>query len=328
MNPNDTQHSISNPPSTSSSKWTCTYEIRNFQENDFPALGEFYSAAAEGSRVVFWWVGEQENWPNVYCAFENGRMIAKGQVDIFAVMPPQADSSNKHKLFFNLKTLPERSGDFALLGDLYDVLHAKALELKKRLPTSHGALLCFGNYAEETENTGYFASRPEFSPLRTKYRMRRDLKEGAAPLPAAELPAGYEWQTFNTLTREQTEEYLALDLEIWPETPIERERLAETVSRDDWRLLQIHTEGRPVASLMHWISDGTEGQIEDVLVREPHRRRGLASALLARALQEIRTQGGENVELDVETSNAAALGVYKSAGFEIETEEHRYAAEL
>jgi ribosomal-protein-alanine N-acetyltransferase len=79
---------------------------------------------------------------------------------------------------------------------------------------------------------------------------------------------------------------------------------------------------------MYWVSDGETGEIEEVLTRSKHRRRGLASALLNRALSEIRSRGCADAELDVEALNEDALRVYQAAGFEIETEEQRYAVEL
>ncbi|WP_051507381.1 GNAT family N-acetyltransferase [Saccharibacillus sacchari] len=306
-----------------------TFSIRNFRESDFPALGAFHNQTAEGKRVIFWWVGSQDNWPNVYCAFDGDAMIAKGQVETFSVVPENADPSVKHRIFFNIKTLPAYEKDTALLSAMYDTMHARALELKAGLPASHDTLLCFGNFAEETDNTAFFAGRPEFFLLKKQYRMCRDLNEYTDnELPQPELPTGFEWQTFDTLTAQQADDYLALDLEIWPETPLGAERLADLAARDQWRLLQIHNQGRPVASLMYWIADNETGEIEEVLVREPYRRQGLASALLARALHEIHGRGCEDAELDVEAMNENALSVYKSAGFEIETEEHRYATEL
>ncbi len=324
---------------------TSVYSIRPFEESDFPALGAFYTQAAEGRRVTFWWVGEPDNWTNVYCAFEDGKMIAKGQVDVFSTMPPTAKPSSQHRIFFNLKTLPERETDTELLGAMYDVLHARALELKALLPDTHGTLLGFGNYAEEAANTGFFTARPEFSPLKRQYRMCHTFADRQSPdavehvetvepveneaaASAFPLPDGYAWREFDALNGEQADDYLALDMEIWPETPIGADRLADLASRSGWRMLQIHTDGTAAASLMYWVSDGETGEIEEVLTRSKHRRRGLASALLNRALHEIRSRGCADAELDVEALNEDALRVYRAAGFEIETEEQRYAVEL
>lgn len=319
---------------------TAAYSIRHFRESDFPALGAFYNQTAEGRRVIFWWVGEPENWPNVYCAFEGGKMIAKGQVDVFSVMPAAADPSNKHRIFFNLKTLPERENDAELMNAMYEKLRARALEIRSNLPDTHGTLLCFGNYVEEAANTEFFASRPEFSPLKRQYRMCREFADTSSPNAAEQaettvsadafpLPEGYVWREFDALNSQQADEYLALDMEIWPVTPIGAERLAEIVSRPGWRMLQVcDADSNPAASLMYWVSDGETGEIEEVLTRAVHRRRGLASALLNRALHEIRNLGCDDAELDVEVRNEDALKVYRAVGFEVVTEEHRYAEDL
>lgn len=44
-------------------------EIRNFKKKDMPLLGEFFQTVTSGNDVVFWWVGDEENWKNVFCAF-------------------------------------------------------------------------------------------------------------------------------------------------------------------------------------------------------------------------------------------------------------------
>ncbi len=342
MEHHSTNSDVHKEASISMQTRTSVYCIRHFRESDFPALGAFYNQAIEGRRVIFWWVGEPENWSNVYCAFEGDKMIAKGQINVFSIMPSTADPSNKHRLFFNLKTLPDRETDTELLSAMYEVLRARALEIQSTLPNTHGTLLCFGNYAEETVNTRYFTARPEFLPLKRQYRMCHTFADRSAvdsdePSEQAEpeastdtfvLPEGYGWRECDTLSREQADAYLALDIEIWPDTPIGAERLAEIASRDGWRMLQVHADNEPVASLMYWISDGETGEIEEVLTRVEHRRLGLASAMLTRALYEIRNLGCVDAELDVEVRNEDALKVYHAVGFKIVTEEHRYGAEL
>jgi mycothiol synthase len=63
-------------------------------------------------------------------------------------------------------------------------------------------------------------------------------------------------------------------------------------------------------------------------VRE-HRGRGLASLLLRRALQEYRDAGYDEASLDVDSENpTGALGIYRRAGFEVESRWTDYAAEV
>lgn len=54
-----------------------------------PLLGELYQAVSAAG-VLFWWVGDEENWENVFCAFEDGIMVAKGQVEVINIVPPDA----------------------------------------------------------------------------------------------------------------------------------------------------------------------------------------------------------------------------------------------
>jgi ribosomal-protein-alanine N-acetyltransferase len=59
-----------------------------------------------------------------------------------------------------------------------------------------------------------------------------------------------------------------------------------------------------------------EGEIANLAVREPGRRRGVGAALLDAALAEARRRGAANVYLEVRDSNAAARALYASRGFE------------
>lgn len=59
-----------------------------------------------------------------------------------------------------------------------------------------------------------------------------------------------------------------------------------------------------------------EGEIANLAVREPTRRRGIGSALLDGALAEGSRRGAENMYLEVRESNEAARMLYASRGFE------------
>lgn len=60
------------------------------------------------------------------------------------------------------------------------------------------------------------------------------------------------------------------------------------------------------------------GWLETVFVRRPWRRRGLASALVARALVVLREAGMQEGMLGVDSDNpSGALGLYRRAGFDV-----------
>ena len=59
-----------------------------------------------------------------------------------------------------------------------------------------------------------------------------------------------------------------------------------------------------------------EGEIANLAVREPTRRRGIGAALLDAALVEAGRRGAVNMYLEVRESNEAARALYASRGFE------------
>ncbi|WP_159081772.1 hypothetical protein [Paenibacillus sp. CAA11] len=57
--------------------------VRNFTQDDFQQLGDLYHAVTSSGNAVFWWVGEEENWPNGFVAIEGAHIVAKGQVSYY-----------------------------------------------------------------------------------------------------------------------------------------------------------------------------------------------------------------------------------------------------
>lgn len=57
-------------------------------------------------------------------------------------------------------------------------------------------------------------------------------------------------------------------------------------------------------------------EILNVAVHPAHCQQGIAKALLAHALQEIKTQGGQTVTLEVNEYNVPAQALYRQAGFQ------------
>lgn len=102
------------------------------------ALGAMYAQVSAQEDVLFWWVGDAGNWENVYCAFEGDQMVAKGQLQLFNVVPPGRSAESKHKIFVNLKTVPGREKDLELRDSVYALLLERAQVLKRTLPRNMG----------------------------------------------------------------------------------------------------------------------------------------------------------------------------------------------
>jgi ribosomal protein S18 acetylase RimI-like enzyme len=299
-------------------------EIRNFQETDMPLLGDLFQSVTSREHAVFWWVGEEGNWKNVFCAFHHGMMIAKGQVSIINTVPPGRPADARHSIYLNLKAVPEWEQDYNLLERMYEPLFKRAKELKASLPADYETLLCVGNDAGEQANNRFFTEQKGFRHLNSLFSMSRDL---ALPIPELTLPAGLEMKHWKMDTSQEEEEYLALEAEIWPDTPLGADRLAEYKRNDLWTSLVARKGETIVGSLMVWRED-EQGYVEDVFVRTAWRNRGVAKSLLTQALQVAKLNGLTAVRLMVLTTNQSALQLYESVGFHAEQEEIRYFLNL
>jgi ribosomal protein S18 acetylase RimI-like enzyme len=89
-------------------------------------------------------------------------------------------------------------------------------------------------------------------------------------------------------------------------------------------LWQVAWDGDQVAGMIrNYIDHETNahfnrqrGYTEDISVRRPWRRRGLARALLARSLRVLRDEGMSEAALGVDTANpSGALRLYEDMGF-------------
>ncbi|WHX51396.1 GNAT family N-acetyltransferase [Paenibacillus woosongensis] len=288
-----------------------------------PLLGELYQSVIAKENAIFWWVGDEDHWGNVYCAFEDGKMVAKGQVGIINVIPPGRSKENNHSIYINLKTIPEREHDMDLLDNVYQYLYIRANQLKETLPEEYGTILCVGNDSTETANNQYFIQKG-YQRLNSLYGMNRDLNE---PIPELKLQEEFQFSHWKMETSDEEKEYLDLDAEIWPDTPIGLHRLSENKNNKLWTSMVIRQRGTIVGGLMAW-QEADHGVIEDVFVREPWRKRGIAKYLLTQALKYLKANQLQSVSLMVLTTNKSALALYESVGFCVDKEEVRYFTEL
>lgn len=299
--------------------------IRNFQEADMPLLGDFYQAVTKGRKVVFWWIGPEENWKNVYCAFENEQMIGKGQVEVINVVRDGSPQESKHSIYLNLKVLPKRESDYELYNELYEKLYNRALELKQLLSTNYQTVLCVGNFGTEERNNQFFVEEKGFKHLNTLYTMNRDLKKQIESVNLVQ--PGLQWDYWKMSSFEEEKEYLEVEAEIWPDAVLGINRLREYKNNKFWTSITIRDKGTIIASAMAWQEDEM-GVIEEVFVRKHWRKQGIAKFLLTTALTYLKEKGLKEAKLMVDTENEKALNLYKSVGFEVTDEENRFFIEL
>jgi ribosomal-protein-alanine N-acetyltransferase len=75
------------------------------------------------------------------------------------------------------------------------------------------------------------------------------------------------------------------------------------------------TEGEPVALILMRAAAG-EAEVLTLAVAPAHHRKGVAFALLIAGLELAEGMGAQTAFLEVAADNAAALGLYRKAGFD------------
>ena len=172
-------------------------------------------------------------------------------------------------------------------------------------------------------------AREGYAPERWFFEMRRP--QGLA-VREPRLPEGLE---IETLTPEMHEPLRVLHNEVfvdhWRGTEQGEEEwghwLAQEKMRPELSFLLRDAENGAVAGFL--VSSFSEAEFEDTGVRDihfnligtvrAHRRRGVASALIAHAVRESRSQGYQTASLGVDAENpTGALGVYERNGFACE----------
>ncbi len=99
-------------------------------------------------------------------------------------------------------------------------------------------------------------------------------------------------------------------------------------------LAEIHARGRfqrvavtPGGELMAYILgvwQYLDLHILKIATRPPYRRHGLAKELLVLAQDHAAEHGGETVTLEVRSSNAPAIALYRALGYSVRGIRHRY----
>ena len=172
------------------------------------------------------------------------------------------------------------------------------------------------------ENSGY-------APVRHGYTM---VRPNLDPVTAARVPDGLE-------IREVRDEHLRAIFDageeaardMWDYRPATDEDyqlfLTDPIQRDR-TLWRVAWDGDQVAGQVRGVNNAEEnerfgqkrGWVENILVRRPWRKRGLARALMASTIDALRERGMTEGALGVDAENpSGALRLYESVGFRPES---------
>jgi mycothiol synthase len=176
-----------------------------------------------------------------------------------------------------------------------------------------------------------------YRPVRYFYLMVRPDLENIPDLP---LPDGLEvrparpehYQQILDANIEAFEDHWGMDLTNIP-------TLAQWMEQPDFQpaLWQIAWDGEKVAGMVLPYIDRRDneangilrGYTEEICVRRPWRKRGLARTLIARSLHALREQGMNEAALHVDADNeTGALRLYKTMGYQVVNRSVNYRKEM
>ena len=301
--------------------------IRNFQASDIDAVINLSKSISKRNyNLVFWWPGEEKwMWEYVFCAFNQNKLIAKGQVRPINIVTETSDPNAKHTIFLNIKIHPDWEAESEVFDVLYRKLVDKANCIKSRLPASRGTKLCVGNDSSEVTNTQYYIQKG-FTHFNSLYWMKRDLEHPIHPVPKPHPEL--EIRHWEMETEEEEQQYLEVEQAVFKDKADGLKRLREHKSNPNWSAIAAFHHGEIIGHLMVWKNEQSKGVIESVLVKPSWRKQGVARFLLTEGLMYLNALGLSTAELAVLVDNDRALQLYTSVGFEVQTEERRYWTDL
>jgi GNAT superfamily N-acetyltransferase len=137
-----------------------------------------------------------------------------------------------------------------------------------------------------------------------------DLTASPRPCDIREVGTEDDWQA-----------YIALDLLWWQHMPwtrdpeVVRQNYAyERLKMPSCRYWMAYVEGTPRAFLTSWVSGAGMGFLEYIFTQEEFRHRGLATALLAHCVADVRARGAGPVLIGADPSETAKA-MFASLGF-------------
>lgn len=294
------------------------FHIRNFVEDDAPALVDVYNQArpievAPLNEERFWsWFGDPALDPrrDILVASDD-----QGPLGMIAAFPWPNHLEDGYVFFVGPSVLPE----FRQQGVGEALLQALMNEVAARYP---GKRLQTRLAPSNEASHRFLTSRLGFTVDRRFWRMANHAPGKVAP---GEAPAGYEvaYLAPGADHGEVIEAYRA----ILDEPLATRHMLTEDELRN-WAALEAYTEksflvarrdGRVVGLCFQAFPGGLgHAEIQFLGVLPTERGRGLATHLLKRAIADAHAAGRSAVRLEVSGDDEVAQQLYRKVGFEVE----------
>lgn len=313
------------------------YKIKNFEEDDIPALMQVqqeYARHYPGVQVLpggLYLSPAFHHGKDVFCVYHpNGQMLG------FSVVYAQLAETNQkknHTVWAEVKVLPSMNQIINLRETLLEHILKRTKELTSSVLQIPVKIL-FQYFPYERESISFIENKG-FTYLESVYSMQRDLNQ---ILPSILLPSGFQLEPWRLETQGEREKYVQARNECFPEAPISLEEWIYFMSSPTWTTgtnFAAFEDDQLVGCLTaYWDEEQNlkhsqkVGYTEYIFVCPPWRRKGIASALIAAALQYLKQHQMDYAELQVKTNNREALQLYEKLGFTINQESGIYSRVL
>lgn len=226
----------------------------------------------------------------------------------------------------------------AMLRYMEKHLRDKSLELLDEGVINEDMPLYLEAFTSDTEiDKERLLNQAGYEPVRFAYSMVRPFSE---PINITPMPDGLE---IRTVKPEQFRQVWEADQEAFKDhwgyvegTEVDYQRWLKDPLNDP-ELWRVAWDGDEVAGMVLNLLNEEEnkeynrlrGWTENISVRKPWRRQGLARALLTRSMQMFKDMGMDHAALGVDTQNTnGALNLYESVGFVVEKRHTTYWKDL
>lgn len=263
--------------------------------------------------------------------YETDSMIAEtpeGEIAVVGWLFTPEEAEEEYLSFYFFEIHPNHRGR-GLEDKMMEWMEARARQILGAFPADKPRGMRVGAADHLTYRAELF-TRHGFEVIRHSYRMRRDLSQ---PIPEVVLPAGIHLENW---TRERDPDTLRAFNEAfrdhWAFIPASEKIWDLWVTghptfRPDLSFLAVAAdEDNPIAGFSvnrvnvasNQAEGIEEGWIQDLAVRRPYRKQGLATALLCASMWAFKEAGLDFAGLGVDAQNlTGALRLYQRLGFEV-----------
>lgn len=236
-----------------------------------------------------------------------------------------ADGNRIHQLVCFLRSAWRRRG---IGRAMLSAMEARAAAVSASLDGSMPSLY-ESNVEEADRGAVVLLEDSGYAPVRHGYTM---VRPNLDPVTDARMPEGLEIRPVRDEHLRaifEAGEEAARDMwDYWPATDEDYQLFLTDPIQGDRTLWRIAWDGDQVAGQVRGFINAEEnerfgqkrGWVENILVRRPWRKRGLARALMASTIDALRERGMTEAALGVDAENpSGALRLYESVGFRPES---------